>query len=195
MGASVFHEEAMFPVSDASIPTNIRNTNNPTHPGTIISERVSSDTSEITGIAGSKGFCVITLVKTGMNNDLGFLVRAAQVFLDHQISIEHPPTGVDAISFVCRELSPAKAVEVINSLKSACNPKEIKIERSLALLAVVGRGMKGKIGVAAKILTAVSTSRINHRILSQGATENCIIVGVDEDDLDEAIRSIYNAFV
>ena len=197
MGATVLHEDAIFPVRFAGIPINIRNTNEPENPGTMI---VSSDRTVpehiITGIAGKKGFSVITVEKDMMNSELGFGRRVLEVLEKQGISFEHLPSGIDTMSVVLSTAALEGAREaVVNGICAAVEPESIFIEDGLALLAVVGRGMKNFKGVALKIFTAIAGADINIRTIDQGSSELNIIVGVDQDQLEKAMNAIYHEFV
>ena len=198
MGAGVFHEDAVFPVRKAGIPTNIRNTNDPKHPGTMIRANAGqSDLSHvITGIAGHKGFSIVSVEKDMMNAELGFGRRVLQAFEEYGISFEHLPTGIDTMCVVVHEneLKPHKE-EVLHRIEELVKPDTITVSDHLALIATVGRGMVRNFGTAARLFTAISSQGISIRTIDQGSSELNIIVGVDEDDFETAIRAIYDAFV
>ena len=198
MGAGVFHEDAVFPVRKAGIPTNIRNTNDPKHPGTMIRANAGqSDLSHvITGIAGHKGFSIVSVEKDMMNAELGFGRRVLQAFEEYGISFEHLPTGIDTMCVVVHEneLKPHKE-EVLHRIDELVKPDTITVSDHLALIATVGRGMVRNFGTAARLFTAISSQGISIRTIDQGSSELNIIVGVDEDDFETAIRAIYDAFV
>lgn len=198
MGASVLHQDAVFPVSQSGIPINIRNTNEPDAPGTMIVHQLprehQSDTV-ITGIAGHKGYCAITIEKNMMNSELGIGRRFLEVFERNNILFEHLPSGVDTMSAVLN----AKAIEgkqesVMASIQDEIEPDSIEFIPNLALLAVVGHGMARSAGTAGKIFSALGKQNINIRIIDQGSSEINIIIGVDEQDLEKSIRTIYDAF-
>ena len=198
MGASVLHEDAIFPVRYAGIPINIRNTNDPLAPGTmIVSSTNEYDTERvITGIAGKKGFSVISVEKDMMNSEIGFGRKILDVLEDNNMPFEHLPSGVDTMSVIvatahldaCRE-------RVIASINKRVQPDSIVIEDGLALLAVVGRGMVKSKGTAARVCSAISDADINIRMIDQGSSELNIIVGVEERDLEKALNAIYSEFV
>ena len=198
MGASVLHQDAVFPVSQSGIPINSRNTNEPDAPGTMIVHQLprehQSDTV-ITGIAGHKGYCAITIEKNMMNSELGIGRRFLEVFERNNILFEHLPSGVDTMSAVLN----AKAIEgkqesVMASIQDEIEPDSIEFIPNLALLAVVGHGMARSAGTAGKIFSALGKQNINIRIIDQGSSEINIIIGVDEQDLEKSIRTIYDAF-
>jgi aspartate kinase len=194
----VLHEDAIFPVRYAGIPINIRNTNDPEAPGTMIVASTNDYDSEhiITGIAGRKGFSVITIEKDMMNSEIGFGRRVLDVLEDNDISFEHLPSGVDTMSvIVSTAYLDARRERVIASINKRCRPDSIVIEDGLALLAVVGRGMVKSKGTAARVFKAISVADINIRMIDQGSSELNIIVGVEERDLEKAVNAIYGEFV
>lgn len=198
MGASVLHQDAVFPVAQSGIPINIRNTNEPDALGTMIVHQLpkehQSDTV-ITGIAGHKGYCTITIEKNMMNSELGIGRRFLEIFERNNILFEHLPSGVDTMSAVLN----AKAIEgkresVMTSIQDEIEPDSIEFIPNLALLAVVGHGMASNVGTAGKIFSALGQQNINVRIIDQGSSEINIIIGVDECNLEKSIRTIYDAF-
>lgn len=198
MGASVLHQDAIFPVSRAGIPINVRNTNNPQEPGTLILQELSQgdDQDAITGIAGRKGFTVITIEKEMMNTALGFGRRVLTAFENHGVSFEHMPTGIDTMSIVVNESNlDGKLTGILSELKRECQPDCIDVQESMALIAVVGHRMKSQIGVAAKIFGALASNGINIRMIDQGSSELNIIIGVECDDFESSIRTIYDVFI
>lgn len=198
MGATVLHEDAIFPVRFAGIPINIRNTNDPSAPGTMIVSSAPSDSSHcglITGIAGRKGFSVLTVEKDMMNAEIGFGRRVLEAIENEGISFEHLPSGIDTMSVVLNDHELARAKEaVINKICATCNPETITIDSGIALIAVVGRGMKNSKGVAARVIRAVADADISIRIIDQGSSELNIIIGVMETDFESALRAIYLEF-
>lgn len=198
MGASVLHEEAIFPVRAAGIPINIRNTNDADAPGTMIVAGTSEyDTKTvITGIAGKKGFSVISVEKDLMNSEIGFARKMLDVLEDNGISFEHLPSGVDTMSVIVAsgELE-GRREKLIASINRACRPDSIVCEDGLALLAVVGRGMVKARGTAARVFDAISGAGVNIRMIDQGSSELNIIIGVEEKDFERALRAIYREFV
>ena len=198
MGASVLHEDAMFPVHRAGIPTNIRNTNNPDHPGTVIALNLGHPGTlpTITGIAGHKGFSVISVEKAMMNGEIGFGRKVLQVLESFGISFEHVPTGIDNMSVVVAEsdLLPVRD-DVISGIVGAVSPDTISVHDHMSLIATVGRGMVHNCGTAARLFMAMSRAGINVRMIDQGSSELSIIVGVDDADFEKTIRAIYSEFV
>ncbi len=197
MGATVLHEDAIFPVRYSKIPINIRNTNRPDDKGTFIvpqTDEISEDV--ITGIAGRTGFSTITIEKDMMNAELGFGRRVLQAIEENGISFEHFPSGIDTMSVVVssKELHEKRA-DVMADICKAVDPENIFVEENLALIAVVGRGMVKAKGTAARIFTALANAGVNIRMIDQGSCELNIIVGVDSNDYITALRAIYNEFV
>jgi len=198
MGATVLHEDAIFPVRYAKIPINIKNTNSPADDGTmIVAETVEYDTKRIiTGVAGKKGFTVITIEKDMMNSEIGFGRKVLEVLEDNEISFEHLPSGIDNMSIVVStsELAPHKD-KVITAINRMVRPDSIVVEDGLALIAIVGRAMVKAKGTAARVFNAISGADVNIRMIDQGSSEISIIVGVEEHDFNKALEAIYNEFV
>ena len=199
MGASVLHEDAMFPVHRAGIPTNIRNTNKPYHPGTLISKNAPNEVSvpTITGIAGHKGYSVISIEKSLMNSEVGFGRKVLQVLEDAGISFEHMPTGIDSMCVVVasEKLAPHRE-EVLRKLEALVDDSgSVSVNDNMSIIATVGRGMVHNCGTAARLFSAMSRSRINVRMIDQGSSELSIIVGVNDSDFEAAIHAIYHEFV
>ncbi len=197
MGATVLHEDAIFPVRSAKIPINIRNTNAPEDRGTyIVPETDEIPEYVITGIAGKRGFSTITIEKDMMNSEFGFGRKVLQAIEENGVSFEHFPSGIDTMSIVTgTEAIREKRGNIMASICNAVNPDNIFTEESLALIAIVGRGMVNAKGTAARVFTSLAKSDINVRMIDQGSSELNIIVGVDENDFIPALRAIYNEFV
>lgn len=196
MGASVLHEDAVFPVRHADIPINIRNTNAPLDPGTIITGDTESVSEKvISGIAGKKDFTIITLYKNMMNKEIGFVRKALMILEDYQINFDHMPTGIDSMSVVIEtsELED-KLDDVLEAFERQLSPDDIQVNDDIALIAVVGLGMSRKIGTAARVTDALRDAGVNIRMLNQGAGEISIIVGVESSDFERGMRAIYAAF-
>ena len=197
MGATVLHEDAIFPVRSSKIPINIRNTNAPEDNGTFI----VPDTDEIppyviTGIAGKTGFSTITIEKEMMNSELGFGRKVLQAIEENGVPFEHFPSSIDTMSIVTNtQAISRKRGEVMASICNAVDPDNISTEENLALIAIVGRGMIKAKGTAARIFTALAKSSINVKMIDQGSSELNIIVGVDDCDFIPALNAIYNEFV
>ncbi len=197
MGASVLHEEAIFPVRREGIPINIRNTNAPQDNGTWIVESTCQKSKYvITGVAGKKGFCSINVEKDMMNSEIGFGRKVLQAFEDNGISFEHMPSGIDTLTvFVHQDEFADKEQKVTAALHRMANPDSIEIEADLALIAVVGRGMKSTRGTAGRIFSALAHANVNVKMIDQGSSELNIIIGVTNDDFETAIKAIYDIFV
>ena len=197
MGASVMHEDAIFPVKRAGIPINIRNTNKPDDAGTWIVENTAKRSKYIiTGISGRKDFCSVIIAKDLMHSEVGFCRKVIQAFEESGISIEHMPSGIDTMTVVVQENKFIdKEQQVLNRISKSVSADSIDVEAGAALIAVVGRGMRMQSGTAAKIFTALSEARVNVRMIDQGASELNIIVGVANEDFERAVRSIYHIFV
>lgn len=197
MGAGVLHEDAIFPVRKEGIPINIRNTNSPDDPGTMIVESTSRKTPyTITGIAGKKGFCSIIIDKAMMNSEVGFGRKVLEVLEKYNISFEHMPSGIDTMSvLVHQDEFEENEQAVLSGIHRAVHPDFLDIESDLSLIAVVGRGMKSNRGTAARIFAALSHAKINIRMIDQGSSELNIIIGVHDSDFENAIRAIYDIFV
>lgn len=197
MGASVLHEDAIFPVRKAGIPINIRNTNAPEDKGTLIVEGTCRQPKyTITGIAGTDGFVSITIEKAMMNSEIGFCRKVLQVFEENEISIEHMPSGIDTMTiFVHKNEFEEKEQKILAGIHKAVNPDHIELESDLALIAVVGRGMRSTRGTAGRIFSALAHAHINVKMIDQGSSELNIIVGVRHDEFKNAIRALYEIFV
>lgn len=197
MGFSVLHEDAIFPVRIEGIPINIRNTNSPSDNGTWIVESTCQKSKyTITGIAGRKGFCSINIEKDKMNSEVGFGRKVLQAFEDNGISFEHMPSGIDTMTvFVHQDEFMDKEQQVVSAIHRLSSPDAIDIEADLALIAVVGRGMKSTRGTAGRIFSALAHANVNVKMIDQGSSELNIIIGVANEDFEAAIKAIYNIFV
>ncbi len=197
MGAGVLHEESIFPVRQENIPINIRNTNSPEDSGTwIVGSTCQKSKYVITGIAGKKGFCCINIEKDKMNSEVGFGRKVLQAFEESAISFEHVPSGIDTMTvFVHQDEFMHKEQKVVASLYRLAKPDSIEIESDLALIAVVGRGMRATRGTAGRIFSALSHANVNVKMIDQGSSELNIIIGVTNDDFETAIKAIYDIFV
>ncbi len=199
MGASVFHDEAILPVREVGIPIRIKNTNRPEDEGTLIVPKLSEKAlngTEIAGIAGRKDFSMICLEKSLMNREVGFAHRLLGILRELGISFEQCPSSIDTISVIIEEQR-LKGLEdiILDEIKRQLEPDNLYIEKSLALIAIVGEGMVRTVGIASKIFSALKDSGINVRVISQGASEMNIIVGVSSKDYENAVRALYDAFV
>lgn len=198
MGATVLHEEAIFPVRNAGIPINIRNTNAPADKGTMIVANTSDYDQKhiITALSGKKGFSVITLEKDKMSSDISFVRRLLEVLEDNDIALEHIPSGIDTISLILSTAAlEGRGEKILAAMNRRVRPDNITIEDGISLIAVVGRGMVKNRGVAARVLSSISEAGINIRMIDQGSSEFNIIVGVEEHDFERTINSIYKEFV
>ncbi|NLX69909.1 MAG: aspartate kinase [Clostridiales bacterium] len=198
MGASVLHADSIFPVKKAGIPVHIKNTNAPSDPGTIIVNEAEPVccTGGITGVAGRKGFTVIAIEKTFLHDELGFGRRLLSIIESNGISFEHMPSGIDTISLVIADSQlDGKLEKVLKEIKEQLKPDSVEVYSNMALIATVGRGMARTPGIAAKLFTALGREGINVRMIDQGSSEINIIVGIENEDMEDAVRAIYHAFV
>ena len=197
MGATVLHEDAIFPVQKEGIPINIRNTNRPEDKGTLIVESTCRKPKYvITGIAGKKGFCSINIEKSMMNSEIGFGRKVLQVFEEQGINFEHVPSGIDTMTvYVHQDEFEEKEQQVIAGIHRAVNPDFIEMESDLALIAVVGRGMKSQRGTAGRVFSALAHAHVNVKMIDQGSSELNIIIGVENRDFETAVKAIYDIFV
>ena len=198
MGASVLHEDAIYPARVADIPINIRNTNRPEDEGTLITAEAGplEDGQIITGIAGSKDFTVIALYKNMLSDERGFVRRLTGILEDFDIPLEHLPSGIDTVSVVLSDKSiDGRLDEILEQFQQQLKPDTIDVSEHMALVATVGYGMSDRPGVSAKLFTALAEAGVNIRMIDQGSSEMNIIVGVENKDLETSIRAIYKAFV
>ena len=195
MGASVLHEETVFPVQSLNIPINLKNTNEPDNPGTFIQNECTDTSNIVTGIAGKKDFLSFNIQKDHMSNEVGFLRKALSVFEKYDVSIEHVPSGIDSFSVVVGAASVEKCrYELVTELKKELGAT-VSINDNIALVAVVGRNMAKRSGVCAKIFETLGAKKINVKLLAQGPSELNIIIGVDANDYEETIKALYEALV
>ncbi|MCI8449051.1 MAG: aspartate kinase [Eubacterium sp.] len=197
MGATVLHEDAIFPVRKEGIPINIKNTNAPEDSGTFIVESTCQKPEyTITGIAGKQGFVAVNIEKDMMNSEIGFGRKVLEAFEENHISFEHIPSGIDTLTvFVHQEEFEGKEQSVLSAIHRLAEPDSIDLEADLALVAVVGRGMKSTRGTAGRIFSALAHANVNVRMIDQGSSELNVIIGVSNDDFDRAIKAIYDIFV
>ncbi|MDO4474217.1 MAG: aspartate kinase [Eubacteriales bacterium] len=197
MGASVLHEDAIFPVRKEGIPINIRNTNAPEEKGTLIVEATCRKPRfVITGIAGKKDFASVTIEKAMMNSQVGFCMKVLQVFAENGVSIEHMPSGIDTMTILAHQDDFVdKEQKVVAGIHRAVEPDFVEMESDLALIAVVGRGMKSARGTSGRIFSALAHANVNVRMIDQGSSELNIIIGVRNRDFETAIKAIYDIFV
>lgn len=198
MGATVLHEDSIFPVLEAAIPINVKNTNDPENSGTMIIPAVEGrgEADGITGIAGKKNFTVITIEKDGMNTEIGFGRKVLTCLEKFGLSFEHMPTSIDTISIVVADVRIRHCIEeLIDEIHAVCQPDSVEVSSNMAIIATVGRGMIRQVGVSAKLFAALADSHVNVRMIDQGSSEINIIVGVENDDFEKAVKAIYNALV
>jgi len=198
MGASVLHEEAIYPATVANIPINIRNTNEPEHPGTMITSQPASlgEGRIISGIAGSRDFTSITIYSSHMIGQKGFIRRMAGILEDHDVTIEHIPSGIDTVSVIVNSrLVDGQLDDILDEFQRQLKPDSIEVHDDLALIATVGAGMAKRKGTSARLFTALAEADVNIQMIDQGSSEMNIIVGVRGEDFESAIRAIYKAFV
>ena len=198
MGASVLHEEAIFPVKEKNIPINILNTNHPEQGGTIIVDTIKEDSSSqiITGIAGRKNFTVVAIYKNHMSDEVGIIKRALEVFENYRISIEHIPSGIDSFSIVVNSDDVHDIIyDIVADIKKQCNADEVKVFDHISLIATVGRQMSSRPGISGQLFAVLGKANINIRMIAQGSDEINIIVGVEDRDFKRTISTIYQSFV
>ncbi|MBS10332.1 MAG: aspartate kinase [Gemmatimonadetes bacterium] len=195
MGASVFHDEAMFPVREAGIPVNIRNTNCPDDAGTMILPERDMSKQALAGVAGRANFSMLFIEKALMNQTKGFGRRVLDVIAEQDISYEHSPSGIDTMSVIISddELG-GKGPELVSKIEQVLQPDRVTLLPGLALIATVGEGMSHRIGIAARLFAALADAEVNVRVIDQGASEINIIVGVEAADFERAVQAIYRAF-
>ena len=199
MGATVLHEDSIFPVLEAAIPINVRNTNDPENSGTMIIPAIEGRdgaTDGITGIAGKKNFTVITVEKDGMNTEIGFGRRLLGCLEKFGLAFEHMPSSIDTISIVVADVRIRGCIEeLIDEIHTVCRPDSVEVSSNMAIIATVGRGMIRQVGISAKLFNALAQNHVNVRMIDQGSSEINIIVGVENDDFEKAVKSIYAALV
>lgn len=197
MGASVLHEDAIYPARAANIPINIKNTNKPDDPGTkITSEEIVPDGQIITGIAGSRDFTVMAIYKSNMNSERGFVRRVLGILEDYDVKVHHLPSGIDTVSVVVSNSSVnGRLEEIIDDINNNLKPGSIDVFEDMALIATVGCGMARRQGVAAKLFVSLAEAGVNIRMIDQGSSEMNIIVGVENKDFNASIKAIYGAFI
>ncbi len=198
MGATVLHEDAIFPAREGGIPINIKNTNAPEDKGTVIIDNVEFENNApaITGIAGKKNFTVIAIEKSYMNAEIGFGRRLLTILESYGVSFEHMPSGIDTISVVIEDHQLENKLDrVLDEIKRQCNPDSLHVIPNMALIATVGRRMAKTVGVSEKMFTALAKNNVNIRMIDQGSSEINIIIGVETKDFENAINAIYSAFI
>jgi aspartate kinase len=196
-GFSVFHDEALEPVFHAGIPVAVKNTNNPSAAGTrIVAERVATD-FPVVGIAATGGFCSVYVSKYLMNREIGFGRRLLEIYEDEAIPFEHTPSGIDNLSVIVREeyFNHAAEDRVLRRIRTELETDEVSVERGLALIMVVGEGMRHTVGLAARATRAFARAGVNLEMINQGSSEVSMMFGVKEADVNAAVRSLYEEFL
>ena len=197
MGASVLHEDAIFPIREYNIPIHVLNTNRPQDPGTLVLDKIDDEVDGplITGIAGKKGFLSIEVVKRNMSNMVGIVSGALDVLRKYEVSIEHLPSGIDSFNIVLAKKDVEHNLyEILADIKERIAPDSIRVTEPLARIAIVGRNMNARAGSSGKLFTALGNAGVNIRMISQGSSEIDIIVGVANADFDKAVRALYQSF-
>ena len=202
LGAQVLHEDTIFPVAEKNIPLNIRNTNDPAHPGTVIMERFDEDEEPederrfITGIAGKKDYSVVSISKRGLSSEVGAVRKVFEIFENNGLAVEYTPNGIDTFSLVVSGAKLEKVVHnIVAQLEEKLAPDEIQVTKDLAVVAAVGRRMANRPGISGRIFSALGDEGINIRLISQGPREVNVILGVDGKDFAAAVRVLYDSFV
>ena len=195
----MLHEGTVFPVREKGIPLNIRNTNDPDHPGTLIMEHFDDEADDeriITGIAGKKNYSIVTVAKTGLSSTVGAYRRLFEIFENHEVSVEYAPSGIDSISLVVQASRVEKSIyAILGEIQKVLKPDSIHVTENISIVAAVGRRMVTTPGSSGKIFAALGKNGVNIRMISQGPEELNIIVGVDTKDFATAIQVLYNSFV
>ncbi len=202
LGAQVLHEDTIFPVAEKNIPLNIRNTNDPEHPGTIIMERFddADDPADerrfITGIAGKKDYAAVSISKRGLSSEVGAIRKVFEIFENHGLAVEYTPNGIDTFSLVVCESKLEKVLHsIVSQLQEKLAPDEVRVKKDLAILAAVGRRMAGRPDICGRIFSALGREGINIRLISQDPREVNVILGLDEADYARAVQVLYDSFV
>ncbi len=197
MGASVLHEDAIFPIREYNIPIHVLNTNRPQDEGTLVLDKIDDDENGplVTGIAGKKGFLSIEIVKRNMSNMVGIVSGALDVMRKYDVSIEHIPSGIDSYNIVVSKRDVEHTLyEILADIKERIHPDSIRVTEPMALIAIVGRNMNARAGSSGKLFTALGNAGVNIRMISQGSSEIDIIIGVSEPDFEKAVRALYQSF-
>ena len=200
MGASVLHEESILPVKEKNIPLNIRNTNEPDNPGTLIMESFEQEDEAgqhfITGIAGRRNFTVLTIFKKHISSDTRIIRQTLEMLETLKVEVEHITLGVDSFNLMVPTAQVRERIyDIIGDIKRECKPDSIQMTDNIALIASVGRKMVRSPGISGKLLGALGENRVNIRMISQGAEELSIIVGVENTDFEKTIRVLYDSFM
>ncbi len=195
MGANVLHEDTVYPVQKLNIPINIKNTNDPDNKGTLIKEECNDNTNLVTGITGKKNYASITIYKSHMSREIGFIRKVLSIFEQYHLSVDHIPSGIDSFSIVLPMDSIVKIkYELISkiSVELSC---DVQIDENLSLVAIVGRNMKNSVGVSGRIFKTLGVNNINIKMMDQDPLELSIIVGVKNEDYEKTIKLLYNELV
>ena len=201
MGAKVLHDEAIFPAKEKNIPINIRNTNDIDNKGTLILKDCAEEDRKvtpltITGITGKKHFNIITIKKNNLSNEVGALAKALKILSDFKVSVENLPMSVDNFGLVVEEKSIEKnQYEIINKFKEELDTNDINVLKGISLIAIVGRGLVARPGIAGKIFKTLGDEGINIKVISQGSDEINITIGVEDKDYEKTINCIYDHFI
>ncbi|MFD2728455.1 aspartate kinase [Enterococcus camelliae] len=195
-GFGVFHEEALMPSFKAHIPVVIKNTNNPSSPGTIITNEHSTNEQPVVGIASDEGFSMIYISKYLMNREVGFTLRVLKIFQEFNLNYEHMPSGIDDISIIirARQLNPELEEELLRRIAYEIDPDELRITHDLSMVVVVGEGMKHRVGITADSTAALARKQINLEMINQGSSEVSIMFGIHKEQEKLAIRTLYYTF-
>lgn len=195
-GFSVFHDEALIPAFRAGIPVNVRNTNNPSAPGTLIVNARENANGPVTGIASDKGFCSIYISKYLMNRELGFGRKLLQILEDYEISYEHIPSGIDDITVILREnqMDEAKEAKIVSRIYEELQADKVEVEHGLSLLMIVGEGMRHNVGTTARASLALAEAGVNIEMINQGSSEVSMMFGIKAIQEKKAVQALYNAF-
>lgn len=197
MGANVLHEEAIFPVKEENIPINIRNTNEPDNPGTIIITNNDEDDSSslITGLAGKQNFAILTVYKKLTSDKINCIEKALDIISSYKVNLEHLTTGIDSFSLVIDTNNMKVSIfEIVSEIERVCDPMDVNVIEEVSLIATVGRNMASRPGMSGKLFSVLGEKEINVRMITQGSDEINIIIGVKNSDFKKAIRAIYNSF-
>ena len=195
-GFSVFHDEALIPAVEKEIPVCIKNTNNPSAPGTMIVANKDTPDKTVVGVASDTGFISLYVSKFLMNREIGFVRKLLQILEEEKVSFEHAPSGIDDISIIIHEqqLDNNKEFTIMNRISNELQPDIVRIHRDLALIMIVGEGMKETIGMAQMATTALGEAKVNLEMINQGSSEVSMMFGIKSNGLHRAIKSLYNTF-
>ncbi|WP_047985394.1 aspartate kinase [Ornithinibacillus californiensis] len=195
-GFSVFHDEALIPAVKREIPVCIKNTNNPELPGTYVVSKKEHKNKCVVGIASDTGFSTLYISKYLMNRELGFGRRLFEILEDESISFEHTPSGIDDLSVIIRErqFTPENESRVLERIKNELDPDTVTLKHGLALIMIVGEGIMNTVGIAQKATSALTSANVNIKMINQGSSDVSMMFGIEANDLDRAIQSLYRVF-